>query len=308
MQKNNKMKEKNYLSVVVYIHNDENKIERFFTKIIKLLEDNFEKSEIICVNDSSTDDSAKKLKEIKKDKSVSMSIINMSYKEGLEKSMIAGTNLAIGDFVIEIDDIDVEFEFEKFIDIYKESLKGYDIVVLSPTKINLKSKMFYKLFNKFSKTKNSISTERARVLSRRAINRVGQIVKSMPYRKVAYLNCGLKYKIVKYDNSKKSKTSSSKELAVNSLIIFTNLGYKCSLFMSTLMIISTIFTTVYCLVYYFEGKTVEGWTTTLLFLSFCFFGLFILATIIIKYLSILVENNYYKNYSVIESIDKISVD
>ena len=45
-------KEKNFVSAVVYVHNAENRVENFFKTIIKVMEENFEHSEIICVNDS----------------------------------------------------------------------------------------------------------------------------------------------------------------------------------------------------------------------------------------------------------------
>lgn len=303
-----KNKEKNYLSVVIYIYNNEKEIKKYLSKIYKLLESYFEKIEIICVNDASTDMSVKEIKKSLKQEFLTLNIINMSYHEGIEKSMVAGTNLAIGDFIIEIDSINLDYELEKLIEIYYECLKGYDIVTLSPNSNTIKSKIFYKIFNKYSKTKNKIYTEKARILSRRAINRLGMMFNQILYRKIAYLNCGLKTKNIKYENNFKQKSLSTRELAIDSLLIFTEAGYKFSLFMSALMIISIIFMASYTLIFYLYKKPIEGWTTTLLFLSFCFFGLFVLLTIIIKYLSLIIENSYYKDYNNISSIEKISKD
>ena len=42
-------KEKNFASAVIYVHNAETRINEFLTAIIKVMEDNFEHSEIICV-------------------------------------------------------------------------------------------------------------------------------------------------------------------------------------------------------------------------------------------------------------------
>ena len=55
-------KEKNFASAVVYIHNNENQIESFLDNIYNVLEKTFEKFEIICVNDSSDDNSVEKIK------------------------------------------------------------------------------------------------------------------------------------------------------------------------------------------------------------------------------------------------------
>lgn len=46
-------REKNFVSAVIYIHNCEKRIEIFLQTIMEVLEENFEHSEIICVNDSS---------------------------------------------------------------------------------------------------------------------------------------------------------------------------------------------------------------------------------------------------------------
>ena len=104
-------KEKNFASAIIYVHNAENRIERFLTKIITILEENFEHSEIICVNDDSDDTSLVKIKEASKiAKITSVSVLNMSYFHGLELSMNAGVDLAIGDFVFEFDNTQPDYE------------------------------------------------------------------------------------------------------------------------------------------------------------------------------------------------------
>ena len=45
-------REKNFASAVVYVHNAEERIEEFLRMIVQVMEDNFEHSEIICVNDA----------------------------------------------------------------------------------------------------------------------------------------------------------------------------------------------------------------------------------------------------------------
>lgn len=55
-------KEKNFVSAVVYVHNNENKIEGFLKAINEVLKENFKEYEIICVNDGSIDNSEKIIK------------------------------------------------------------------------------------------------------------------------------------------------------------------------------------------------------------------------------------------------------
>lgn len=44
-------KEKNFASAVIYVHNAQNRIDEFLKTIVRVMEENFEHSEIICVND-----------------------------------------------------------------------------------------------------------------------------------------------------------------------------------------------------------------------------------------------------------------
>ena len=93
-------KEKNFVSAVIYVHNAENRIARFLSTIIEIMENNFEHSEIICVNDSSDDSSLQKIKETSEKASItSVSVVNMSYFHGLELSMNAGIDMSIGDLL-----------------------------------------------------------------------------------------------------------------------------------------------------------------------------------------------------------------
>ena len=66
------------------------------------------------------------------------------------------------------------------------------------------------------------------------------------------------------------------------------------------------FTGIYTVCIYIGGRPVVGWTTTMLFLSFAFLGLFVILTIIIKYMSLILKINFNKQKYIIESIEKIT--
>ena len=55
-------KEKNFISVVLYLYNKEQEISVFLPKLYAMLEDNFLNFEIICVNDDSKDQSREAVK------------------------------------------------------------------------------------------------------------------------------------------------------------------------------------------------------------------------------------------------------
>ena len=146
------VKEKKLVSAVIYLHNDEDRIVAFLLNIVKILEANFESFEIVIVNDCSLDNSITKIKSNEKLKNFNISIINMSVRQGIEASMISGIDLSMGDFVYEFDDLTIDYDQSLIMNSYFKIIKGFDIVSVSPKKDNaFSSRIFYTLFNKFSK-------------------------------------------------------------------------------------------------------------------------------------------------------------
>ncbi len=246
--------------------------------------------------------------------STMVNIINMSYYQGIELSMNAGVDLSIGDFVYEFDNINIDYDLDVVIQVYQETLKGYDIVsATSNRKKRFSSRIFYKIFNKNSNSMYAIHTETFRILSRRAINRVKSLNTTIPYRKAIYANCGLKlshiyYPSLKNSNSKMTKEiqDTRKDLAVDSIILFTDVAYKLAIIMAIIMMIVAIGTGIYTIYIFLSSQPIAGWTTTMLLLSFAFFGIFALLTLMIKYLTILIDLIFKKQKYLIESIDKIT--
>lgn len=308
-------KEKNFVSVVIYVHNVEKKINDFLSTVIKTLEDNFEHSEIICVNDSSDDKSLKAIRETsQKATTTSISVLNMSYFHGLEMAMNAGVDLSIGDFVFEFDNSFLDFDPSMIMEIYRHSLKGFDIVSASPNRNErFTSTIFYRVFDHYSDLSYKMSTESFRVLSRRVINRINSMNKTIPYRKAIYSNCGLKTDNIKYNPTQRSNLILDKKekgyragLAVDSLILFTKMGYSFSKSMTAVMMVVSLFMIIYSIVIYATSNPVAGWTTTILFLSVAFFGLFGILTVIIKYLQLLVDLVYKRKHYSFEGIEKLT--
>ncbi len=308
-------KEKSFVSAVVYVHNAEQRIVKFLQMLIETLESHFENSEIICVNDSSDDLSLAEIKKVSKEaKSTSITVINMSYFHGLELAMNAGMDMAIGDYVFEFDNTTMDFDPDMIMQIYRHSLEGFDIVSASPNKREkFTSRLFYRVFDRFTNVTYKMETESFRVLSRRVINRITSMNKSVLYRKALYANCGLKTDNLKYTVTKNDSYSSDKKeknyrlgVAIDSLILFTEVGYRFSIIMTMLMMIISLFVVAYTVITYFTINPVAGWTTTILFLSVCFFGLFGVLTIIIKYLQLLVDMVFKRKHYSFESVEKLT--
>ncbi len=306
-------KEKNFISAVVYTRNDEANVKNFMENLNEVLSKNFLKYEIIFVNDGSTDKTVDIIKECAKElKDASVSTVNMSYYQGKELAMNAGVDLAIGDFIYQFETIDMDYDKELVFDIYKKSLEGYDIVTASSSsKRRFTSKMFYKIFNKYSNTQYKLDTNTFEIISRRAINRINAINKTIPYRKAIEANCGLKVANVEYNPSMSTMTKLDKNTkkersknAFDSLILFTDVCYKASVILSVLMILIVIAVAIYSIVMFVNQVAITGWTTTMLFLAFGFFGTFVIFAFIIKYLQVLLNLEFKKTNYLVESIEK----
>ncbi len=310
-------KQKNFISCVVYLHNEEERLVSFLDVLKQTMEKHFEKYEIICVDDASEDGTAEVLQKYvsESDKMKPVSLIRMSYYQGIEASMNAGRDLAVGDFVYEFDYAFVDYEPELIYQIYEKSLEGYDVVAAAPEKyIPFSSKLFYAVYNWGNKTANKLQQERFRLVSRRAINRVGQMNSYVPYRKVMYVNCGLKMATVCYENMQTERRNrnvqekeSRNDLAFDSFIIFTRVLEKismglCGVFLLVMIVMAG--NVVFSL--FSDEKPVEGWMSTFGLMAFGFFGLFLLMTLILKYLSVILNLVFKKQRYVISGIDKLN--
>jgi glycosyltransferase involved in cell wall biosynthesis len=304
-------KEKKFMSAVVYLHNNENQIEKFLTIVLEVFERNYERYEIILVDDASSDNTVRKVHDIaEKSTGGVITVVNMSFFQGLEKSMNAGVDLAIGDFVYEFDTVEIDYDPKLIMDIYYKAQEGFDIVAISNKNEKLSSKLFYYVFN--LNNKNKIVTQTFSIISRRAINRVKSNTLTIPYRKAVYQNSGLATSVIFYNstNNNIKNITDQKSLrfdnAITSIILYTNHTYKFAMFLAILMMLLTFLGVIYSIIVYSIGKPIEGYTTTMLVMTSSFCALFILIAIVIKYADIILNLMYKKQSYLIKSVDKLS--
>lgn len=310
------MKEKKFISLVVYLHNVEEYVKYFMKSVIPVCENNFEQFEIVCVDDGCTDGTVDRLKEYLEENQTSamVNVIHMSFFQGVESAMNAGRDIAIGDFVYEFDDVFVDYEPELLLKVYEKMLEGSDIVAASSKgKIRFTSKLFYSLYNATSRSKGKIGPETFRIVSRRAINRIKSMGQYIPYRKAIYSNCGLTMSTIHYDSKDilarvKNKTVASERtnLALDSFIYFTNVLERISMVICGFFLILTVAMGIYIISDFFNAyKPVEGWLSTMGFLALGFFGVFALLTIILKYLSVLLNLIFKQQRYLVADIEKV---
>lgn len=309
-------KEKKFISLVVYLHDVEDYIEYFLDKILPVCDSHFQEFEMVCVDDGCADDTVEKLRAyIEKNQIKAMvNVVHMSFFQGLESAMNAGRDIAIGDFVYEFDDVFVDYEPELLIQVYERLLEGNDIVAArSKGKLRLSSKLFYALYNSTSRAKGKIGPETFRIVSRRAINRIKSMGQYIPYRKAVYMNCGLKNDTIAYESKDRDARVKNKivakertTLALDSFIYFTNAMEKTSAVISGLFLFLTVGMGIYVISDFFNSnKPVEGWLSTMSFLALGFFGVFALLTIILKYMSVMLNLIFRQQRYLVAEIEKV---
>lgn len=310
------MQEKNFISIVLYIHNIEvDNIKSFCDKLNGGLLSHFKNYEIILVNDSAEEENLNKL--VVKLNSITehntISIISFPEYVGLETAMMAGDDLAIGDYIFEFDNINIEFEQDILMRVYSKTQEGYDIVsACSDKKENsLFSKLFYKVYNRGVSKEKKLESETMRLLSRRAYNRVKSMARVGVYRKALYGSSGLKYfhiydaNIVTLNKHDKNEVKQRWQLALNSLMLFTNVVQRIAVAISCVFLLAVIIITIYIVSVFVLGKPVAGWTPIMMYLSIGFLGVFSILSIVLKYLSLILKLEFHNDTHIVESIRKV---
>jgi len=308
------IKQKTFISAVIYIRNAEDIVGDILMMLYEVFSFNFEKFEIICVDDASTDNSKNIIINLaEKTANGILSIVNMSYYQGIEASMRAGIDLAIGDFVFEFDETVMDYEPDLIMQVYNRSLQGFDIVSCGKGNRRASSKLFYSIYNRHSGTQYALRSETFRIISRRGINRTQSMGVNIPYRKAVYSNCGLKTDYISYrpngsGGAHMQRLKNPHDTALTSLILFTNVAYKVSLAFTFIMMLVTIGTIGYVIIIYLMGIPIAGYTTMMILISGAFFALFTILAVIIKYLSVILGLVYQKQKYVIGGVEKITME
>jgi len=295
-------KEQNFISAVVDLGwGEEDQCLSFLQQLNGVLNEHFLHYEIIGIRGKSLRDD--RIRNWAKGIEAPVTLLTMSVKQPHEQCMNAGLDISIGDYVYEFDTTESSFAPELIWNAYETAMEGNDIVSVCPEKS--RNRTFYKLFNRFSSGEYEIRTEAFRLVSRRGINRVHSINENQPYRKAAYAACGLKMAVITFDGQLKKKQEAPFRLAVDSLVLYTDFGYRFSIGLTALMLLAAFCELVYTLVIWIAGNPISGWTTTMFVITTGFAGLFAVLTIMLKYLSLLLSLSFRKQSYLVENIEKL---
>lgn len=170
------------LSVIIPVFNESESIIECHSRVCSVLESLNEASEIIYVNDGSTDDSWEQLFELSSPaKHVTITTINLSRNFGKEAAMSAGLVEAKGDAVILLD-ADLQDPPELIPEMLTEWRKGYDVVDMKRKSRDGESwfkiftaSLFYKVINNLSDLPIPENVGDFRLLDRKVVDQINQL-------------------------------------------------------------------------------------------------------------------------------------
>lgn len=282
--------EENFISVVLVASNDKIIIENKINNIINILKCNFKNYELIVVDNMSTDGTNHLLREMDSQ----FLLIELFRKHNNQQALAAGIDIAVGDYIIQIEDCSIEIDYHIFLELYKESQKGNDFVFCTPKKIGIQAKFFYCLLNKYFRQsfQTDLSSSVITLSSRRGENKTASTGSKIVNRNVSYILTGLNYSTVMLELTYLNRRGfiSNMNLMLDTLIYYTNVITSLAVFIAVLCMFISVATGVYSIITFFSITTAPGWASMVVMGSAAFSALFFMMAIISKYLYHIIHN------------------
>ncbi|WP_428815301.1 glycosyltransferase family 2 protein [Lactococcus lactis] len=302
------------LSIVVPVYNEEESIEIFIKEVEEKTKSLPLEKFFYFVNDGSTDKTLKIIKKLA-EKRDDIQYISFSRNFGKEAALLAGLEVAVGDFVT-IMDVDLQDPPEMLPEMFEKLQEGYDVVGTrrtsrtgEPPIRSFFAKLFYKIINKISKTQIVDGARDYRLMTRQVVDSILKLQESNRFSKGLFSWVGYEVTYLEYENRERSRGQTSWSFwsllrySVDGFVNFSELPLNIATFVGILCffisIILSLFYTVKTLVW---GDSVQGFPT-LVILVLMLGGLQLLASGIIgKYLAkTFIEVKKRPNYIIKES-------
>lgn len=265
------------ISVIVPCYNEEESLPFFYKEMVKVMDEMNDFSfEIIGINDGSSDNTLKELKNLA-NKDNRVKYISFSRNFGKEAAIYAGLENSKGEYVVMMD-ADLQDppkllpEMMKYI---KE--EGYDSVATrrvtrkgEPPVRSFFARMFYKIMNKISKTEIVDGARDYRLMTRQFVNSLLELSEYNRFSKGLFGWVGYNTKWIEFENVERvageTKWSFWKLLiySIEGIVAFSTAPLAIAALMGILFcIIAFIFIVVIVVRTLAFGDPVSGWPSTI---------------------------------------------
>ena len=193
-----------FLSIIVPCFNEEESVGIFFKEIKKVLV-NYD-FEIIYINDGSSDNTLKNIKEIANE-NPNIKYISFSRNFGKESAIYAGLKNASGDLIC-VMDVDLQHPPNLLPEMI-ETISNEDYDVVAARRISRKgepyfksffSHLFYKLFNRISDMNLKEGATDYRIMTRQVVNSILELNEYNRFSKGLFQWVGFNTKWIAYEN------------------------------------------------------------------------------------------------------------
>lgn len=299
-------KSETFISIILILDNHADQLEEYIQKVSSFLEPKYSDYEIVLIDQCSSDNTeivmSNALGEYQ-----SIRYLRLAQRVPDDVALAAGIENAIGDFVI---NLNIESDNCEVIDLLVDKAKsGTDIVVGTSTKV---SSSIYKTIRKLSRRllstigytlpENSTGTF---CISRRAVNAITESGRFYCKLHMRMANIGYPVAPVEYEVTEPSKAKKSILTGIQeSLHHMVFNSTKPLRWMSFIGIVGSSFAMLFSayslIVNLLNDRVAEGWTTTILFMSFLFTLLFLMLSFFGEYLARLLDDrSEHKEYNVV---------
>ncbi len=276
-------KEKIYASFVLYYDENTNLTSQQFNQLETWVVSYFDYYEIIIINNSSSNQNT--FKQALNPSLKDTMVIDLGGKHLLDHALRAGIEFSKGDSVFIIADTYVSDLTTQLQSMYEKHKKGNDIVTLSSSYSKLRHKLLLQLISKITHEPILLRHDLVYLISKRVVNYYTQTKTHILPLTVLLQDSGYALYQVKYKTNK--KVLLSKDEYTLYMMMFSDALTRVSFTLSMLCFTASILSVLYALgVHLFKKDIVEGWTTTFLLCSFGFSGIFMILSLIIRYLGL----------------------
>lgn len=302
------------LSIVIPAYNEEEAIEIFVKEVNKHTVDLPLEKTFFFVNDGSTDNTLKVIKQLSNDHE-NIRYISFSRNFGKESALIAGLEASDGDFIT-VMDADLQDPPEMLNEMFVKISEGYDVVGTrrisrkgEPPIRSFFAKTFYKLINNISDTEMVDGVRDFRLMTRQVCNSILELKENNRFSKGLFSWVGFKTTYLPYENRERIAGTTSwnffglLKYSIDGIVNFSEAPLNIATFVGFVSFLtSCILSIFYFLKTLIFGDAVQGFPT-LIVLILLLGGLQLLSVGIIgKYIAkIFLETKKRPNYIIKES-------
>jgi dolichol-phosphate mannosyltransferase len=271
------------VSLVIPIYNEEEVLPRLDERLLALLDKlGSVTSEVVFVDDGSKDRSLELLRAMVA-KEPRYRAVSFSRNFGHQRAITCGMESARGKAVV-VMDADLQDPPEVILDMLAKWREGYDVVYgrrrsrAGETAFKLfTAKIFYRLFAAMIPIEVPLDTGDFRLISRRVIVAMGELRETHRFVRGLVAWVGFKQTAVEYDRAARAAGETKYPLrkmlafAFDGIASFSILPLRMATYLGVLVGIASVLYGLSALYAYFVmHATVQGWTTTVVLVSFLF--------------------------------------